>query len=225
MKIRGELSLMEKIIKKTISDDIHETEIEFTFLDDLGMNNLQVMQIEVLLKKYLKKYSGVGIAKICDYYSLDYGNKTPDISSYTKNPNGMKYALMKSMAKYLVKPRIIAFNHVLCSNIELDNMELMSRRAIAENILAGDKIQIKLYEKVKTIKTLFIHEFAHAIEYQYKIYEDKRIVELYNNNNKKELFRDIHEFIAECFVVKEYFPLNKTAIEVSKIVEEYCCEQ
>lgn len=204
-----------------LSDEFRETEMQFCFYNNKGMNIVQVLEIKVLAKKYMKMYPAVGISKICDYYSYDYQNKTVNEYIYNHSKSGELYKEFDNIAFYSWDDRVIAFNHIQCNNMVLDDMGLMKRNKISKNSFLGDRLQIKFYEKVKTIKTIFIHEFAHAIENQFRVYDDERIKDLYIENNKNGLFKDIHEFIAECFVVCEYFPINKTAMEVKNIMNEY----
>ena len=197
-----------------------ETEIEFVFNDNLGMNDLQALQIMVLAKKYLDRYPEVKISKICDYFSMDHSEIDDD--NYMHDCEGEEYSRRDSLASYFVEDKIIGFNHILCRNFELDDIDLIGKAAMIKNISKGDLLQIKFYEKQNNIRTVFIHEFAHAIEYQYRIYEDSRMKVLYEKYNAINSFKDIHEFIAECFTTKEYFPKNKIANEVCDVISKYC---
>lgn len=209
------LELFERII--TVNGD--ETRITFHLDDNKGLNFIQASEIYVLAEKYLRKYPGVKIPVICDYCYMDH--EKIDVENYLYDDAGNKYEERNDFAAYFWEYRWIGFNQVLCHSLEIDHWNLLDGNKKIQNIIIGDVKQIKWYEGSKTIRTIFIHEFAHAIEQQYKIFEDLDIKQLYEENNKNNIFSDIHEFIAECFVVNEYIPYNELVHKVTSIIEKY----
>lgn len=206
------------LFEKTIQTNKNETKIIF-HLDNQGLNFIQASEIYVLTEKYLKKYPKVEIPVICDYCYMDHEEINGE--NYLYDDIGRKYEERDDFAAYFWEDRWIGFNQVLCHSLEIDHGNLLDENKKIQNVIIGDVKQIKWYEDSKTIRTIFIHEFAHAIEQQYKIFEDLDIKRLYEENNKNNIFSDVHEFIAECFVVNEYIPYNELAHKVTSIIEKY----
>ena len=206
--------------RKTIIANGKKTDVIFYLKDNVGLNIAHAIDILVLAKKYLNQYPCVQLSLICDYYYLDHSNDVTE-ERYLYDDTGVKYEDRDDFARYWWDEKMIGFNHILCQPLPHDNIELMSWNKIGQNIAIGDVAQIKQYEREKTIATIFKHEFAHAIENQLEIYKDEDMVALYESSNRKNDFKDIHEFIAECFVVNEYFPLNSVVRKTMKIIDGY----
>ena len=196
-----------------------ETKIVFHLQYDGGWDLKKAGSIRALAKRYLEKYSKIQINLICDYCYLDYGDEV-DESNYF-NDKEKEYRLMDDCAGYWEKEKMIGFNHILCGSLEFECLYESSFAEIVRLSGLPDIEQIKKCEKSDSIRSVFMHEFGHAIEYQLKIYEDPRVIELYEKSNTEKVFKDIHEFIAESFVTKEYFRHNKVANEIMKIIDEY----
>lgn len=208
---------MIKKFEKTISVNGKNTKIFFWLEDEYGLNLEQVTQICLLAEKYLERYPCIHVNEICDYCYMDYGENEYAVDYFWDDEN-IEYESRDDLARYFWDDKIIGFNHIRCHSLEYDDLEL--KKGNTPWNVSGDITQIKRYERRKTIKTLFIHELGHAIENQLKIYEDAEMIKLYETCSNGR-FADIHEFIAECFVVFEYFPLNGVVLDVMTIVSKY----
>ena len=71
---------------------------------------------------------------------------------------------------------------------------------------------IKRFRNGLYIETLLAHEFMHAIDSAYQIYENSWIIDEYEKHAHE--FEDIHEFIAECYTASEFIEGNKYADKI-----------
>lgn len=82
---------------------------------------------------------------MCDFFSWDYKSGDLNEFTYLHNPDGKLYEKYDAMAKYNDDDKLIGFNHIRMSKLELDNDEIISD--INRKIKQFEKI-IKCYEKV-----------------------------------------------------------------------------
>lgn len=134
---------MKKEYKDMIIDDIHETEIQFCFYNDLGMDIEQVKYIKALASKYLKEYPEVGIQGIYDYFTWDYDyNEQFNEYNYTHNTQGQLYRDQEDLAQYCDEDRIIGFNHIRLHNMKLEDDSLIHQLEIYA--IRGNEINRKI---------------------------------------------------------------------------------
>ncbi len=67
------------------------------------------------------------------------------------------------------------------------------------------------------LQYIFAHEFAHAIDAEYGLSDNSELREIYKN--QEERFKNISEFIAECFVAREVYSDNEVANKVREIID------
>ena len=193
-----------------------ETKIVFHLWYDNGWYLQEAEYIRLLAKKYLEKYPQIRLNLICDYCSLDYGDEVNETNYFYDGEK--EYDARDDCAMYWEKENMIGFNHILCSSLKFECLYESSLDEILRVSMLPDIEQIKTCEKSDSIRSVFIHEFGHAIEYQLRVYEDSRVIELYQESNAEKVFEDIHEFIAECFVTREYFKNNKIVNRVMDVI-------
>ena len=68
------------------------------------------------------------------------------------------------------------------------------------------------------IQYIFIHEFAHAIDENYKLHDNLQLKTIYEAVQDK--YKNIKEFIAEAYVTSEICTGNTLANDVRKIIDE-----
>ena len=150
----------------------------------------RIMQLYYYL---IEKYPKINIEMICDSHSIgiELEDKVNAQYQYNNERTG----------------RII-FNSNKWQ--ELGNYNMLGRGGIP------DEIKMKTWN----LKDVFIHEFAHAIETQYKLYENKTIINAYNKYKQNNIFeKDVSEFIVNCFVTSIVAENNEMANRVRKIME------
>lgn len=87
-----------------------------------------------------------------------------------------------------------------------------------EGKYTNDVQGIKRFRNGLCIETLLAHEFMHAIDSAYQIYENSRVIDEYEKHAHE--FEDIHEFIAECYTVSEFVEGNKYADKIRVMIDE-----
>ena len=143
------------------------------------------------------KFNGIG-----DFYTYEeylYKNYKCKSDPFIKEPTyekdmlGNYYDFMVG-GKYFEKDKVLIINHDSLSIIS-DNME-------------------KLCSTV-------IHEFYHALDDKYKIYENVRFIEIFEDNFQLEKFTDrqLKEFGAREFTRSYIDKVNKEESEVRNIIE------
>lgn len=117
---------MIKWYKDKIVDDIHETNFHFCVYKNQGMNVEQIDYIRQLIGTYLLEYPMVGIETVCDYFSWDYDEKF-SVYNYLHNDRGELYADREEIAQYCDEDKLIGFNHVRLSGVELENDAIINK--------------------------------------------------------------------------------------------------
>jgi len=197
-----------------------KTEIMFGFEKPYPKKKT-VKRIVKLLDFYMEKYKGVSILLIGDGLSTKEREKEFGLIKRIINKNGVDVEISSTddtiRALHTILPSgkdsIIAFNTY--SFNEFCNWNFMPGKPGESKLKRIEDINITTNKDY--IQYIFIHEFAHAIETQYKIYENEELIQLYEKHYEK--FKSVSEFIVECFVVSENYLNNEIANKVRKIVD------
>lgn len=222
---------MNKRYEKIVTRGNRKTKLRFHFYNDMGLNIIQMIEIEILVSEYLKKYPLLEIPMICDYYSMDHTGKA-DNYSYFHDNEGVKYEKRKDLARYFWNSKKIGINHIKMRRTKFDdenhvekvNKLVKVRERIAKVGIKNkfsDVILIKKLEKKRFLKRVMLHEIGHAVAFQYGVNNDDKIKKIFEQFEKD--FKDIDEFIAECFMTSELtdaIPLaNQVKQRINHLVE------
>lgn len=161
-----------------------------------------IKRIKQLYYYLIEKYPKINIEMICDSHSIgiELEDKVNAQYQYNNERTG----------------RII-FNSNKWQ--ELGNYNMLGRGGIPDEIKMKTWNLKDVYHK-NHLQYVFIHEFAHAIETQYKLYENKTIINAYNKYKQNNIFEeDVSEFIVNCFVTSIVAENNEMANRVRKIME------
>lgn len=122
-----------------------EIQFEFVESENLGLNREQIAYIKELIKHYIGKYPRIVLTKVCDYFSWDYIQSELNEHTYTHNREDEEYAEYDSLAQYADGEKVIGFNHIRMSEMELDNNQIAE--AVIRNKRKFEEVK-KKYEKV-----------------------------------------------------------------------------
>lgn len=129
-----------------IKMDYNEIRFEFIENDNIGLSKEQIGYIRKLIMQYVEKYPLVILKKVCDFFSCDYMKSELDEYTYTHNRFGKEYAKCKTLAKYNDNAKLIGFNHIRLSKMELDNIQIV--KWINKDKKKFEKAK-KSYEKIR----------------------------------------------------------------------------
>lgn len=104
-------------------------EISFQFIvnEENGFSKEQIDYIKGLIKSYVMQYPGVVLKIVCDYFSWDYNRWELNEYTYTHNKENKPYSEYNSLAQYSDDNKLIGFNHIRMSDMELDNKQISER--------------------------------------------------------------------------------------------------
>ena len=174
-------------------------EIQFELIENnsLGFSKEQIIYIKSLIKKYMTEYTQITLQYVCDYFSWDYGQNEFNEYTYTHNKEGVKYTEYDALAQYNDEDKLIGFNHIRMSKMELENDDIVHR--IKKDKQKFEEIK-KKYEALK--KT------SRSVRRKNPTFD-----ELFNTINDDEL-KD-HGIDAK-IITEEYFD-----VMLIRIIEEY----
>ena len=104
-------------------------EISFQFVEneEIGFSKEQINYIKRLIKSYVMQYPGVVLKIVCDYFSWDHNRWELNEYTYTHNRENELYSKYNSLAQYNDEDKLIGFNHIRMSDMELDNEQISER--------------------------------------------------------------------------------------------------
>ena len=172
-----------------------------------------VKVIVKMAKKYMEQYSKAKIPLIGDGLSTvqienEYGIKRQingkDVSPQDPDVRAMHTILPRGQGS------VIEFN-TYCIN------KLCNWNFCPGEVRLNKDIGIKAVTEKEYVQYIFIHEFAHALDYSYNLSGNGEIIKIYKQYEDE--YTDIKEFIAESFVVSESYKQNQIANQVREIIE------
>lgn len=122
--------------------------IQFAFVENenLGLSKDQIVYIKKLIENYIEEYPHIVLTKVCDYFSWDYLKSELSEYTYTHNRENEAYAEYDNVAQYSDEQKLIGFNHIQMSKMELDNKQIVE--AVERDKKRLEKVK-KEYEKVR----------------------------------------------------------------------------
>lgn len=122
------MNLQESAFRnEEIKMDYNEIQFDFIENDSIGLSNKQIEYIKKLILYYIEKYPLVVLKKVCDYFSWDYAKNELDEYTFTHNREGEEYIKYDALAQYDDDDKLIGFNHIRLSKMELDDAQIVKR--------------------------------------------------------------------------------------------------
>lgn len=167
-----------------------------------------------IAKKYMEQYPEIMIPVIGDGLSVrqienEYGIKR-EIDGREVSPQDIDVQAMHTILPG-GQGSVIEFNTYYIN--KLCNWNFSPGEA-----KLNKDIGIKAVTKKDYVQYVFIHEFAHALDYYYNLSENRAIITIYEQC--KNDYTNIGEFIAECFVVSESYNQNEISNRVRRIIDD-----
>lgn len=129
-----------------IKMDYNEIQFEFVENDNIGLSKDQIEYIKKLIMHYIEKYPQVALKKVCDFFSWDYKKSELNEHTFTHNREDEEYIKYKSLAKYNDDDKLIGFNHIRLSKMELDNNQIV--KWVSRDKRKFEKVK-KSYERLQ----------------------------------------------------------------------------
>lgn len=205
------------VYKDTITFSNGRTTKLFFSLDAEGGIMKDAMECIVkVFKEYMEKYPQIEIYKLGDSLGFQMSNvffvKTKNISALYNNED-----------------MSIIFNTELLKDLKIDGTPV----EISERVMPTQTPEqnVRYVTTLNDLIFVTIHEFAHAISYQYGMEEISELKDIYekstyitNEKYQKSYFKNIHEFIAECYVASEVSNEKELSPNVRKIMDKRVAE-
>lgn len=181
--------------------------------------SLSIDQINIItrtFKRLHKKYPDVIIKEIGDYYSKD---KEKHEQSIATGNNLLNDKERDEKTKKIVK--------MLLNDIEKNKVQIFDSKYINANYSAEyysfERQIIFNHINDGRVKENTIHEFGHAVAYQYNINNNKNIIYIFENTDKKLINKlvstyattEVKEFIAEAFM---FYYLGRKNIIINRVM-------
>lgn len=106
--------------------DYKEIQFEFIENENIGLSKEKIEYIKELIAYYTKLYPKVILETVCDFFSWDYEKDELDEYTYTHNREKEEYAKYDALAKYNDDVKLIGFNHIRLSKMDLDNNQVVN---------------------------------------------------------------------------------------------------
>ena len=102
--------------------------IQFEFIENgnIGLSKEQIEYIKELIAYYTKLYPKVILKTVCDFFLWDYAKDELDEYTYTHNRENEEYVKYDALAKYNDDDKLIGFNHIRLSKMDLDNNQVVN---------------------------------------------------------------------------------------------------
>lgn len=198
--------------------NMHGIKTEFLFGWEKPYPKLKtVRRIIEITDYYMKMYPDINLAIVGDGLStveaeqrLGLSERMMDNKIVTPQDDDVR-----AMHTYIfdIGCSIIVFNSYKLNELCNWNFGIVGNEPVK---LAKDT-SIKRVTDKSYVQYIFAHEFAHAIDAKYNLSNNELIQKIYEK--QAENFKNIAEFIAECFVVSEAYSNNKIANDVRMVID------
>lgn len=174
-----------------------------------------------MTKPYPKRIVIKRIIQLFDYLMEQYQKVKIDLLCDSASVNEHLDEFTHAQYQYDIErkegPGIIIFNSEWLNYLYHGNM--LGKHGIPDDLRMKswnlDKIEHKEH-----LQYILLHEFAHAIETQYSMNENKTIKNAYKEYISKNDFKgDISEFIVNCFVTSQVAANNEMANRIKKVMD------